>query len=160
MTTLNLKGFMVGNGVTDFNLDVFPSYPQTLAGFQIIKQQMLDDYEKLNCFYTFNDAIPYNNTPECDAAWEAINALAEGLNWYDLFRHVYNGPLLRDENRLGEAIVGGEVKQYKRGYTIQEYTPWMKDTGFTISSPLLGDAVTDYINDNQTRAALHIPDGI
>jgi hypothetical protein len=29
---INIKGMMVGNGATDFNVDVSPSYPATLYG--------------------------------------------------------------------------------------------------------------------------------
>lgn len=45
------------------------------------------------------------------------------LNWYDLYR-----PLLHfktgEEDRMGETIIDGEVKSYKKGMTMQEYTPW------------------------------------
>ena len=33
---MNLKGILVGNGVTDFNIDVEPSMPYTFAGFHLI----------------------------------------------------------------------------------------------------------------------------
>jgi len=32
LPTINLKGMMVGNGATDFRVDVSPSYPATLFG--------------------------------------------------------------------------------------------------------------------------------
>ena len=60
----------------------------------------------------------------------------------------------------GEAVVGGEVKKYKRSISLEQYTPWIR------SSPVLhklaagvsfGDPMADYLNRADVRAALHIP---
>jgi hypothetical protein len=32
LPTINLKGMIIGNGATDFTVDVSPSYPATLYG--------------------------------------------------------------------------------------------------------------------------------
>jgi len=37
VTAINLQGTMVGNGATNWSYDVWPSYPSTLANFQIIE---------------------------------------------------------------------------------------------------------------------------
>jgi len=65
---------------------------------------------------------------------------------------------LKDENRMGEVKIGDEIKTYKRGYTIPEYTPWMKRV--SLKSPLLGDSVSDYINREDVRTAMNIPESI
>lgn len=67
----------------------------------------------------------------CDALWLKIEAAADGLNWYDLYRPDYDtlGVAKQAElraNRFGETTINGEIKKYKRGYTMQEYTPWVK----------------------------------
>jgi len=148
---------MVGNGATDFMVDVSPSFPQTVYNFNLITKDLYDTIEGNNCFYSFNGVIPYNNSLKCDKAWEQIQNLTGDLNWYDLYRPVYpdSALVLKAENRLGEALVDGEVKTYKRGFTIEEYTPWMKRV--SLKSPLLGDFVSDYVNNADTRKAMNIP---
>ena len=60
------------------------------------------------------------------------------------------------ENRLQSVMVDGEQKTYKRGFTMQEYTPWLK-YGQTDNHPLLGSFMSDYLNRQDVRHALHIP---
>ena len=65
--------------------------------------------------------------------------------------------LLKDVNRLGSAMVDGEEKTYVRGYTMKEYMPWSKIVKDSPHHPLLGAAMSDYINREDVRAALNIP---
>ncbi len=82
------------------------------------------------------------------------------LNVYDYFRPVYdsNSLKLKAENRIGSVEIGGETKYYKRGHTVSEYTPWLKSEHH--DRILLGDFLTDYINREDVRKALNIPDSI
>ena len=41
-TYMNLKGFMVGNGVTDYHVDVDPAFPPTVYNFNIILKELYD----------------------------------------------------------------------------------------------------------------------
>jgi len=59
-------------------------------------------------------------------------------------------------DRYEEVEVGGEIKRYKKGYTIDEYTPWMKKIG--LKSPILGNFASTYINRADVRKAMHIGD--
>jgi len=52
--------------------------------------------------------------------------LTGDLNWYDLYRNTEAPVLLKGEDRMGSAMVGGVKKHYKRGMTQHEYTPWIK----------------------------------
>lgn len=56
-------------------------------------------------------------------------------------------------------MIDGEEKTYKRGFTIDEYTPWLKKPALK-SKRLLGDYVSDYINLPETRSAMNIPSKI
>ena len=40
-----------------------------------------------------------------------------------------------------------------------DYAPWLKTFVKADSGPLLGDAMTDYLNKKEVRDALHITDG-
>jgi serine carboxypeptidase-like clade 1 len=51
--------------------------------------------------------------------------------------------------------INGELRKYKRGYTIDQYTPWLKK--FALQSPILGDGMTDYVNRADVREAMNIP---
>jgi hypothetical protein len=52
----NLKGYIIGNGITDFNFDGFlPQAPEVYSAFNIFPRYMLDDVRKYNCkYYNFN----------------------------------------------------------------------------------------------------------
>jgi hypothetical protein len=122
---------MVGNGATDWDFDVSPSFPETVFNFNLISQKTLDAYNDNYCVVYFNDFRPRNGTDMevCNKTWDEINNQTGDLNWYDLYRPVYpGGPLgllLSDsDERYGVSEVSGE--KYKRGYTFSEYTPWLK----------------------------------
>lgn len=93
-TYMNLRGFLVGNGVTDFMIDVEPAFPPTVYNFNIILKDLYDQFNSLDCLFTFNDVIPYDNSPECIATWAEIEILTNRLNWYDLYRPTYDSTLL------------------------------------------------------------------
>ena len=116
---------------------------------------MADDWDKNGCFISFRGAIPHKNPPICDIIYVKMESLTSGLNVYDMFRHVYpDADMVSDSSRMGEVMINGEVKRYKRGFTLQEYAPWSKKS---IKSPLLGAFVTDYINREDVREAMNIP---
>lgn len=49
------------------------------------------------------------------------------------------------------------MKQYKRGYTQLEYTPWLKKFTLKDESALSAMDASDYFNRQDVREALHIP---
>ncbi len=55
-------------------------------------------------------------------------------------------------------MVNGEEKTYKAGYTMSQYTPWLKPILRNEEShPLLGSYLSSYTNREDVRAALNIP---
>ncbi len=87
-TKLNLKGFIVGNGATQWEVDISPSFPEVMYNFNLIQKPLLDTYRNNDCINYFNDLKPPTNSTVCENAWNDINDLWQGLNWYDLFRQV------------------------------------------------------------------------
>jgi len=84
---INLKGFMVGNGATDWDFDVSPSFPETLFNFNIITSQTLKEYNDNNCTVWFNDFRNRTGPTEpCATLWTKMEGMWDGLNWYDLYR--------------------------------------------------------------------------
>ena len=81
---------MVGNGATNWDVDISPAYPEVVYNFHIIPKDLLDKYQTLGCHFYFNDVKkPNPDSKDCNDTWDAINKLASDLNWYDLFRKVY-----------------------------------------------------------------------
>jgi hypothetical protein len=69
-TKLNLKGFIVGNGATNFETDISPSFPDVMYNFNLIQKPLLDTYKNNNCINYFNDFKPPTNTTVCENAWD------------------------------------------------------------------------------------------
>ncbi len=166
----NLKGFIVGNGATDWEIDSSPSFPQVLSNFNIIPPRLLKNFTTNNChFYFRNVKQPSPDNPICNLLWNQINDLWQGLNWYDLFRKV--SPQTNQLNTVSETIdalarertvkIGDEIKTYKAGFTFQEYIGWVGEMSiYQAQQPLLGVYVTDYINRADVRTALNIPNSV
>lgn len=65
---------------------------------------------------------------------------------------MYDGGL---RSRVGKTVnEDGETIFYKRGFTMQEYTPWLPKSK---AEPIvLGDALSDYLNNYEVRRELHV----
>jgi len=89
--SINLTGFMVGNGATNWDYDVWPSYPQTVRWFNIIPPTLLQQIHDNECEAYFYSAYkPHTNTATCDALFLRLTQLTDQLNWYDLYRTNYD----------------------------------------------------------------------
>jgi carboxypeptidase C (cathepsin A) len=64
----NLKGFMVGNGATNWDFDVSPSFPETVYNFNLIPKSLIDTFNSNYCVIYFNGFRPDNgtSTETCD----------------------------------------------------------------------------------------------
>ena len=85
-----------------------------------------------------------------------MNNLTADLNWYDLYRKVYPSSLLdsskklKASNRVGQSMIDGKLKTYRKGYTMSEYTPWVKHLKSS-NEVILGDYLSDYMNRQDVR---------
>ena len=158
---INLGGTMVGNGATNWSYDVWPSFPQTLANFQIIEQSLLDDFEKEGCAAYFHNVRPATETPACEAMAKRIMDLSGQLNWYDLYRWNYDLGTPTNVDRTGSTVIDGETRYYKKGMTMAEYTPF---ASHVVASPagqqVNGDFLSDYMNREDVRKAFNIPSSV
>lgn len=173
MTTYPIKGIIVGNGATHWDYDVSPSFPETVFNFNMISRKHIEYFRENDCAYFFNDFKNHTGSEGCNAVWDAINIVTGDMNWYDLYRKNYDAlgsssieqsdsmPLVGKSNplRMASTMVNGEEKPYKRGYTMSEYTPWVKHFGNSKpeNEVVYGDFMTDYMNTQDVRDALNIP---
>jgi len=147
---------MVGNGATNWDVDVSPSFPETVFQFNMIPKHLLDSMTENGCVYYFNDFRNHSGPASCDAIWKKIQALTSSVNWYDLYRPADTNPLGNsDAARMGKVVINGEERTYKKGYTFAEYTPWLKNVD---QGPVMGSFLSDYVNSAELRTALNIPD--
>eukprot|EP00350_Pseudokeronopsis_sp_OXSARD2_P006968 CAMPEP_0170544386 /NCGR_PEP_ID=MMETSP0211-20121228/3164_1 /TAXON_ID=311385 /ORGANISM="Pseudokeronopsis sp., Strain OXSARD2" /LENGTH=232 /DNA_ID=CAMNT_0010848019 /DNA_START=578 /DNA_END=1276 /DNA_ORIENTATION=+ len=160
---INLRGIVVGNGVTDFNIDMEPVFAETYWALGIITTELKDKLLDNGCFRSFRNVIPPVTTAVCDEAWIEFEFATAHLNDYDLYRHTTDSALtlLTDEERMATVDVNGETMTYKRGYTMDEYTRRVK-SGPTDGrpKPVLGAFMTDYMNRADVREALNIRDDV
>ena len=108
---------MVGNGATNWDFDVSPSFPQIAYDFNLIPMALYKNYTESGCKVYFNDFIPPDGPMYCNELWDNITDLTSGLNWYDLYRPVYPNGGLTEEERIGKVMINGTEKTYKIGYT-------------------------------------------
>lgn len=155
----NLKGYLVGNGATNWDFDVSPSFPTIANDFNLIPMKLYHNYTHSGCKVWFNNFKPIEGPPYCGDLWEEINNLTANLNWYDLYRPVYNNGGLTAEQRIGKSVIDGVEREYKRGFTHREYTPWlnrMMSSDPNEPEMVMGTAVSDYLNMQSVRDTLHI----
>jgi hypothetical protein len=119
-----LKGYIVANGATDWDLDISPAFPDVVANFNIISPRLIKNYTDNACTYYFRDVKkPSPDNSVCGELWTNINDLWQGLNWYDLFRKVYPQTAVTDALddkktlRTKTVLIDGEEKTYNVGFT-------------------------------------------
>jgi hypothetical protein len=71
--------------------------------------------------------------------------LVVGVNWYDLYKPADTNPL-NAASRTGKVVINGEERTYEKGYTMADYTPWLKDVMKGKEGPLMGTVISDYVN--------------
>mmetsp|Transcript_5252 Transcript_5252/g.3974 ORF Transcript_5252/g.3974 Transcript_5252/m.3974 type:complete len:245 (+) Transcript_5252:711-1445(+) len=126
----------------------------------MITKEIYDRWVDNGCLFTFNDAIPTQNTIGCIILFDDIMISTQDFNIYDLYRMAYPDSLaLKSENRYKEVVINGETLRYKRGFTVSEYTPW-HPLASRFDHILLGDYVTDYLNREDVKTALHVPTNV
>lgn len=85
---LNLKGWIVANGIVDFNYDGFVRQaPEIFSAFNIMPRYLLDEVRKNKCEYWFSGAFPERQqqaNPWCDTVAAKFLQKTKDINPYDL----------------------------------------------------------------------------
>ena len=164
----------MANGATDWDIDISPAFPEVVYNFNLIPPSLINNYTKNECTFYFRDVKqPSPDNKICNELWDQINDLWQGLNWYDLFRKVYPQSAQTtatddkkteqnyETSRIKTVMVDGEEKQYKVGFTFQEYTSWLNHLPmYQAAQPLLGTFLSDYVNRPDVRNSLNIPNSV
>ncbi len=74
---INLKGIMIGNGVTDWKIDTEPAFPEFAYGHNLISQELKNEYIK-NCLT--------KETEKCNLIKDQIMEEMNDVSVYDIYR--------------------------------------------------------------------------
>lgn len=148
---LNLKGIIVGNGVTNYTYDCQPAYVGMGFWHALYGTSLHDKIEELGCEFA-----NLEDTPECNELRKQFYDLVSKVNVYDVYRECYYE---NSTQRMGSSYINGQLKTYKKGMTAQEYTPFMFKNAeeLEIVPPCVyASGTTDYLNRQDVRDALHV----
>jgi len=156
---------MVGNGATNWHVDAGQeAFIDTLWGFNMIPTDLHSQWKSQGCQNYFGDVLPANMPGTCNEIMNTVQGFAFDLDIYDLYRESNDVALAGKDRVMGESLVGGEIKTYKKSATYREYTPWMVDilgeNHPALDKKMFGDFVSDWMNNNVTRADLNIPESV
>eukprot|EP01114_Cavostelium_apophysatum_P000046 TRINITY_DN1004_c0_g1_i1.p1 TRINITY_DN1004_c0_g1~~TRINITY_DN1004_c0_g1_i1.p1 ORF type:complete len:455 (+),score=85.88 TRINITY_DN1004_c0_g1_i1:152-1516(+) len=135
-TFINLKGILVGNGVTDANFDGNAFIPFA-AGHALISQELNSEIQAACGDNTWN-----NSNTECNNLVNEAESLTAALNIYNIYLDCYNGPELAAKRHVSDLW-----------YRVTERAKRMAVGG---SVPCINaDRATAWVNQNSVRTALH-----
>ena len=158
----NLKGFAVGNGVTNWKYDTNAAYIDMSYWHSLIDSDLHDRFVAADCDWH----MPYmiGVTDECMALFDEFNALTATVNVYDIFGVCWGaGPYPQSEKPESHEpqMYESDHKTIHQQYVTQyDYTPWLKwgRQGGTSLNELppctFGSSLLDYMNSKEVRTAM------
>lgn len=156
-TPINLQGIIVANPATHWWYDTTPSYLPFAYMHNLMSKSTWDTLQENDCVWYFRNIFPGSTSTKCLTAYAKFQKDTARINWYDIYRDVYDGPVGKPQ--LASTEIAGETDYYQRGFTMSQYTPWLEDI-LPEDQPILGDYMTTYMNKPEVRAALNIPDKV
>lgn len=106
----NLKGMIVGNGVTNNYLDSDQAYIDMSYWHSLIDKKTWDSMNKNECNYTLDARTEkpiYNLSQECVTAHQQYENATQNVNIYDILGYCWNSQESQEEENLG-------MKTYKK----------------------------------------------
>jgi serine carboxypeptidase-like clade 1 len=175
---LNLKGFMVGNGVTNWKYDTQQAFVEMAYWHGLYDIDMYNEIYANGCpkeFEYIGTGKDIDISDTCMSYFLDFRYMVDGINVYNIYGKCYgvepdssSKPELYDtQSDVGFVKVGNEIKKYKRYATVSDYTPWLNpnfgNKNATAHKKLrdlpectFGQPIIDYLNRNDVKKALHI----
>lgn len=154
----NLKGFAVGNGVTNWKYDTTAAFVDMGYWHSLYDTALHNQFKDEECDFTG----PYmqKTSDTCMSLLNEFDGFVEYVNVYDIFGTCWG----RGSAPQTEASkTNTQWKPRKSSVTAHDYTPWAKRSNnqsnelppCTWGSPLI-----EYLNSDEVRQNLHIPSSI
>jgi len=128
---INVKGMMIGNGVTNWTWDTQPATFNMTYWHALMGQEMWDDLEANQCDFSMINfgTIP---GPACLALYDRFMNITSKINMYKIFDPFMRAPALTKKKQVksytsGDQIleITDEIDEEVRGFSQRHYTPWM-----------------------------------
>ena len=159
----NLKGFMVGNGVTDWKYDTMPAEFEMSYWYGLIDDDLYFKV-KNNCDLSYFEF----STPsdECQAYLDTFDSYVANVNMYDVFGKCYKTPSAFQMYGGSSSLTQDEgltATTTKNFFTVADYTPFsyikrrMEQRKLKETPPCVyaGPVIT-YLNTDSVKQQLHI----
>ena len=160
----NLKGFAVGNGVTNWEYDTTAAYIDMAYWHSLIDTTMHDKLVSLDCQWN----MPYmlGVSDECMEVFDEFNTLTSDVNVYDIFGVCWgSGPYPQaTQDSFPHLISTDSDRPHQKIASPADYTPWVKGPKKNpkalgeLPPCTFGSELLDYMNKSEVRQAMHIPD--
>ena len=129
---INLVGFLVGNGVTNWNYDADSAWPYFLYWHALIDDSIWVPWVNSNCSGLFIE----NDTPYCQQLYGQMLNLFTEINYYDIYRQCISP-------NFGNASPPHRIR-------------WNQQKLQGVSNCAPDNSLTMYLNNPKVRNALHI----
>ena len=142
---INLKGILVGNGVTDWNYDADIGMMDFAFTHHLYSYETRMDYNKY-CIMEYNQE-------ECDKVTDIINGNLDGINYYDYLRDC-----AIPQTKNGEIYYNSKYYKYARwAFKNKKISKNEKDLKISNDVPCFDDTIIEnYFNREDVQAALHV----
>ena len=84
---INLKGILVGNGCTDWEVDATPAMMEFLYMHNVMPIDDFNKWKDYNCYRPVDEIEDPPAIPECNEVWNNLEENTKGLNIYDIYRN-------------------------------------------------------------------------
>lgn len=159
-----LKGFMVGNGVTNWKYDCTPAYFHMSYYHGMISDDLYNNV-KNNCNLTYYDSPnPPTQSAQCQTWMEKFNNLTSLVNVYDIFGKCYQNPGMKRKihgmTALKEVSDAPSEEAKLAGLTADRYTPFARSANRpnlkVIPPCIYATPILDYFHNQTVMDALHV----
>ena len=163
----NLKGFAVGNGVTNWKYDTTAAFVDMSYWHSLMSEEQHEQFTNANCDWNMPDMTDVSD--ECTSLYMGFNDNVSSINVYDIFGTCWGaGPYPQSEAPKGFPHLYSKdtPRKHRQWVTAEDYTPWLKNLPKTRNPKQLNDlppctwgtGLLDWMNSDEVRKAMHIPD--
>jgi hypothetical protein len=158
----NLKGFMVGNGCTNWKYDTEPAYMEMAYYHSLYPGATWEAIQANNCLQEYYDENWKGGAVGkiCDGLREEFGKATDKVNVYNIEGPCW-GAGQDKASKYGFTKVNNKFMPYKKYSSASEYTPWTKhalreaELG-EVPPCVFGQELIDYFNTPAVKTALHI----